>query len=186
MKKSIFKLAFASILFISLASCVDDDAPTIINEEELITTVEYTLINRANVNNVVVYRSVDLDGINGPDMPTTTVTGTLNANAIYDGTVRFLNETVSPAENITEEVLEESLEHEVFYFSDLASVQIEKVDTDSDGNPLGLRTVFTTGAAGTGNVNVVLIHEPIKPNNGTLADASGESDANVTYDIVVQ
>ncbi len=185
MKKQLLKIAFLGLV-ISFTSCIDDDAPILINEEELITTVEYTLTNNADPSNTVVYKRVDPDGDGGSQPPVNTTVGTLRANATYSGSVRFLNETESPAEDITVEVMEESLEHEVFYTAPVAGVQIARLDLDIAGNPLGLRTTFTTGAAATGNLTIVLRHEPTKPNNGTITDAGGETDAQATFQISVQ
>jgi len=185
MRNKILKYAMVSITIASLTSCIDDDAPVIINEEELITTVEYTLTNSADASNIVVLKSVDSDG-DGPDAPVITTAGTLRANSSYSGAVRFLNENESPAEDITEEVMEESLEHEVFYVTSTTGVQITKLDNDTGGNPLGVRTTFQTGAATTGNLTIVLRHEPIKPNDGSLSGAAGETDAQVSLPLSIQ
>ncbi len=183
MKNSIQILAAVALL--SIASCSDDDDVTIINEEELITTVELELTNQADATNVALFKSVDSDG-DGPNAPVITITGTVNANATYDGTVRFLNESIAPSENITEEVIEEADEHEVFYISTLSDVSIAKIDVDSNGNPLGVQTTFQTGAVGTGVLNVVLRHEPTKPNDNTLSGAGGESDVEVAFTFEVE
>ena len=104
MKTSIPFLSIIALLF--MTSCTDDDAVTIINEEELITTVELELTNSADATNVVLFKSVDIDG-EGPDDPVITITGTVNANSTYLGAVRFLNESIAPSEDITEDVIEE-------------------------------------------------------------------------------
>ncbi|WP_124979994.1 type 1 periplasmic binding fold superfamily protein [Nonlabens xiamenensis] len=185
MKKNIFKLAMIFVGAISLTACGDDDNPMVINEEEVITTVEYTLTNTADANDVVVLRSIDADG-EGPNDPIQTVSGDLTANADYEGSIRFLNETENPAENITEEVRDEADEHEVFYITNLSSLQITKTDTDDNNNPLGLFTDVTTGAAGMGNLTIVLRHEPNKPNDNTLAGAGGETDVQVVFEVAIQ
>jgi hypothetical protein len=189
MKKQIFKTALAAVLVTSLVSCGDDDSPEIINEDEVITTLEYTLTNESDNTNVVVFRSFDPDG-NGPDEPILTTTGMLRANSTYAGAVRFLNETdPQDVDNITEEVMEEALEHEVFYTSPIAGLQVNKLDNDSAGNPLGLRTTFETGAAATGNLTITLIHLPKKPNDNTVSDASstgGEPDIEEIFSINIQ
>ncbi|WP_194851266.1 type 1 periplasmic binding fold superfamily protein [Nonlabens antarcticus] len=185
MRYQILKIAITTVLYCVLVSCSDNDVPQLINEEELITTVEYTLTNDTDATNVVVYKSVDADG-SGPEAPTLMTTGTLLANSTYSGTIRFLNESVAPAENITEEVQEESSEHEVFYATSIAGIAITKTDTDSDGNLLGLRTALKTEAPGNGNLTIVLRHEPIKPNDNTLSGAAGETDAQVVYSLIIQ
>lgn len=168
-----------------LTSCDDDDAPVAINQEEVITTVEYRLENTADAGNVVVYESVDDDG-DGPNAPNITIVGNLRANATYTGTIRFLNATVSPPENITEEVIQEAAEHEVFYTSSLSTLSVTKDDVDANNNPLGVETTLTTGAAGTGNLTITLRHEPTKPNDNTLSGAGGETDVEVTFTVDVQ
>jgi hypothetical protein len=183
MKTSIPLLSIIALLF--MTSCTDDDAVTIINEEELITTVELELTNSADATNVVLFKSVDIDG-EGPDNPVITITGTVNANSTYQGAVRFLNESISPSEDITEEVIEEGDEHEVFYSSSLADFSITKIDLDANGNPLGVITTLQTGAIGTGTLTVVLRHEPTKPNDNTLIGAGGETDVQVSFTLAVE
>lgn len=183
MKTTIKTLAILATLA-AFTSC-DDDDPVEINEEEVITTVEVKLTNTADPNNEVTFKSVDNDG-DGPNAPVQTVTGTLMVNATYNGTVEFLNELESPVEDITEEVEEEGDEHEVFYTTTISDLSVTKDDVDADGNPLGLMTTFQTGAAATGTMTVVLRHEPMKPNDGTLANAGGETDVEVTFDVTVQ
>ena len=102
------KLLILSIIgFISFSSCKKDDpvTPVIPNEEELITTLNYTLTNAFDSTDVVTLTFVDLDG-DGGTAPTITG-GSLNANKTYNGTMELLDET-DPAdvEDITEEVLE--------------------------------------------------------------------------------
>jgi hypothetical protein len=183
MKKSIQALSLVAVLF--MTSCTDDDAVTIINEEELITTVELELTNTADATNVVLFKSVDIDG-EGPDDPIITVTGTVNASSTYLGEVRFLNESIAPSEDITEEVIEESNDHEVFYTTSITGLTITKTDVDANGNPLGVLSSFQTGAIGTGILTVVLRHEPIKPNDNTLIGAGGETDAEVSFTFEVE
>jgi hypothetical protein len=183
MKTSIPLLSIIALLF--MTSCTDDDAVTIINEEELITTVELELTNSADATNVVLFKSVDIDG-EGPDNPVITITGTVNANSTYQGAVRFLNESIAPSEDITEEVIEEGDEHEVFYSSSLADFSITKIDLDANGNPLGVITTLQTGAIGTGTLTVVLRHEPTKPNDNTLIGAGGETDVQVSFTLAVE
>ncbi|WP_438961852.1 type 1 periplasmic binding fold superfamily protein [Nonlabens sp.] len=181
MKTTIKTLAILATAAVFI-SC-DDDDPVQVNEEEVITTVELELTNTADTGNVVTFLSVDNDG-DGPNEPVNTVNGTFMANATYSGTVKFLNELETPAENITEEVEEEGDEHEVFYVTSITDLSVSKDDNDLNGNPLGLMTTFQTGNTGSGALTIVLRHEPMKPNNGTLANAGGETDVEVTFENV--
>lgn len=107
-----FKYALLASTLI-FASCSDDDdnAPDPVNEEEVITTLTVTLDSGSDT---VVMQYQDLDG-DGPDAATVTVSGSLTANTVYDGSIVLLNETESPAENVTEEIEEEDLDHQFFY-----------------------------------------------------------------------
>lgn len=177
-------LIFVSSLTVLSCSSDDDHNGDHDHEEELITTVIYTLTNSADNMDVVTLTFTDLDGEGGSD-GTYDVSGPFTAGATYTGAVQLLNETESPADNITEEVENEGDEHEFFYSSD-ADLTIVKTDTDENGNPLGIETTVTAGAAGNGTVTVILKHEPTKPNDGTSAGAGGSTDVEVTFAVSVQ
>lgn len=177
-------LALATITASLFTSCSsDDDAPAIVNEEEVITTVTVSLTSATNGN--VTLTSRDLDG-DGPDAPVFDVSGNLAANTVYTGSVVFLNETETPAENITTEVEEEDDEHQVFFTANGGlDVTTNGFNLDGDGNVLGTSFVVTTGAASTGTYTVTLRHEPTKPNTG-LTDAGGETDVSASFTVTVQ
>lgn len=180
MKTTIKTLSLAAMALF-LFSCDDDDEPESVNEEEVITTVRWTLTNDADPMDEVEFSSVDADG-EGPEAPEVRG-GTLAANATYSGDIIFRNDIED--ENITIEVREEGDEHEVFYVTAITGVSIAKNDNDADGNPLGLETTVTTGDAGTGTINVTLRHEPTKPNDGTLSSAGGETDIQVAFPVTI-
>jgi hypothetical protein len=176
-----YALLASTLIF---ASCSDDDdnTPDPVNEEEVITTLTVTLDSGSDT---VVMQYQDLDG-DGPDAATVTVSGSLNANTTYDGSIVLLNETESPAENVTEEIEEEDLDHQFFYtVGSGLDVAAEYVDADSEGNPLGLIFVLNTGVASSGGLTFTLRHEPNKPNTG-LENAGGSSDIEVTFDVTVE
>ena len=180
---------FLSILCLSFVftSCdSDDDAPAIVNEEEVITTLRLTL-TPANGGNSLTFISQDLDG-DGPNAPViSTPDQSLVANTMYNGTVQVLNETEDPAEDITLEVEEEDDEHQFFYTTggNFSFDTFSYVDFDADGNPVGIMFDAATGDATTGTLTVTLRHEPAKPNTG-LTDAGGETDIQVTFPITVE
>ena len=100
----------------------------------------------------------------------------------------MLNETESPAEDMTEEIEEEDDdEHEFFFTSTVSGLTISKTDVLTVmAILLGLETSLTSGAAGSGSITVVLKHEPTKPNDGTSASAGGSTDIEVTFNVTVQ
>ena len=162
-------------------SCSNDDDPEAVDEEEVITTMTIEL---ESAGNVVTLQTRDLDG-DGPDAPVITV-GNLAANTTYTGSIELLNETETPADNITLEVAEEDDEHQFFFDASGTVTNVTYNDEDGDGNPIGLSFTLTTGDPGPGTIRVTLRHEPKKPNDGTLADAGGETDIAQSFNVVVQ
>jgi hypothetical protein len=178
------KLAAVTFLGITtLISCNNDDGP--VNEEEVITTVTTTLTNGSNV---ITLKSRDLDG-DGPNPPVITVSGNLNSNTVYSGAVTFLNETVTPPDDITVEVKAEGDEHQLFFQAPSAVGTFVYTDADANGKPIGLAFTLTTKSATTGNLLVTLRHLPNKSASGVatgdITNAGGATDAAITYPIVV-
>tara|TARA_B100001093_G_scaffold509794_1_gene574502 strand:+ start:13236 stop:13778 length:543 start_codon:yes stop_codon:yes gene_type:complete len=179
--KSNFKYLVMGLFAVVLISCSkDDDSPEPINEEEVITTMTVVL----NPGNITL-QSQDLDG-DGPNAPSVTVSGNLSANTTYSGSITFLNELESPAENITEEVEEEDDEHQVIFVSSGVSLSVSGLNTDGDGFPLGTEFSLSTVDAGSGTLRIVLRHEPTKPNDGTLTGAGGSTDIDVSFNLTVE
>ena len=184
--KNLRILAIAFVTVISLNSCSKDD-PKPVNEEEVITTVTTTLTGGGQT---IVLRSRDLDG-DGPTPPVVTVSGPLTAGTVYMGSVTFLDETTNPADNITAEVLEEGVDHQLFFQALPSALGVFAYsDLDANGKPIGLQFRLTTAAAAAGGLTVTLRHEPNKSAAGVAAgditNAAGSTDAAVTYPIVVQ
>ena len=178
MKKLLF---IYGLIGLTALSCSKDEVPEEINEEELITTVEVAL-SSAEGNVTLAYRDLDADG---PQPPTISVSGPLKSGVRYVGAITFLNESESPAEDITEEVKEEGLEHQFFYTIGTGlDVTTAYSNLDSEGNPLGTEFTLTAGAVSSGTLTFTLRHEPNKPNTG-LSDADGETDIEVAFDIEV-
>jgi hypothetical protein len=174
---------FTTLLFVS-CSKDDDSTPEPVNEDEVITTLTATLVP-AGQGTTITLKSQDLDG-DGPNAPVITVSGNLSAGVIYNGTIELLNEMESPAEDITEEVEEEDLDHQFFYtIGGGLDVTTSYENNDSEGNPLGTEFTLVAGAASSGALTFTLRHEPTKPNTG-LDDAGGETDIAVTFNLTVE
>lgn len=178
------KFLTAALIISSLfIGCSKDDAPEPVNDEEVITTLTVTLVP-ADGGTAVILQTRDLDG-DGPDAPVIT-TGDLTAGVTYSGSIVLLNETEDPAENITEEVEEENLEHQFFYTSTGGlDITTSDVNLDDDGNLLGTEFTLVAGAVSSGTLTFTLRHEPTKPNTG-LEDARGETDISATFNVSVQ
>jgi hypothetical protein len=181
MKRILFLAAAVAIGF---TSCKKDDPETPDHgddhEEELITTLIYTLTS-ANDTAVFTFRDVDGDGGNPPEI----TEDSLLANTMYTGSVTLLNESETPAEDITEEIEEEAEEHQFFYQLSGTNVTIAYDDVDADGNPVGLLTTVQADSSGHNNLTVTLRHEPNKDaagvSDGDITNAGGETDIEVMF-----
>ena len=185
-RKTLMMSILMAPLFI-MHSC--DKEVEVENEEELITTVTYTLrpMNIAIPTVVCTYKDLDGDGGNAP---TFAISGPLLPNTTYDGTITLLNESESPVEDITIEVEEESVDHQFFY-APSSAITITYNDADTNGNPIGLKTTVKTGAAASNqSIKVTLRHEPNKSasgvKEGNIANAGGETDIEIKYTLNVQ
>ena len=176
---------------LTLAACDDDDdGPVDLGpgEEEVITTVRVSLTAPDGSTAELLAR--DPDGFGGGDTLVTTV-DTLAANTEYDVALTFLNETETPAEDVTEEIAEEDEEHQVFFLpSSGLALTVTATDRDADGRPVGLEATARTLVASGGTLRVVLRHEPDKDADGVaggdIANAGGETDVEVDFPVVIQ
>lgn len=170
----------ASSLFIG---CSKDDDPQAVNEEEIITTMTVTLEPADGSTDVILeFRDLDSDGPNEPEI----TDGILAAGVTYSGSIVLLNEAEEPADNITEEVEEENLEHQFFYtVGSSLDVTTSGENLDDEDNILGTMFTLTAGTVSSGELTFTLVHEPTKPNDG-LESAGGEEDISVTFNVSVE
>ena len=180
----IYKFCTILVLAVLLISCEPKD-PDITNGEELITTLIYEVTD-TNSGEISEFVFRDLDGDDGND-PVITVP-VLKSNSSYSGSIMLLNESVDPTESVDEEVAEEDLDHQLFFDSEVLTVAY--ADTDSEGNPIGLESTFSTGDAGTGTLKITLRHKPSKDAEGVkdndITNAGGETDIEVTFDVSIE
>lgn len=183
----------ALIAMLSFSSCSnDDDDNTPVNEEELITTVTAVYTPQGG-GTAVTLKFKDMDG-DGAAAPVVTVSGPFAKNTTYNGVVTFLNETESPAEDITLEIVSEGDEHQLFYQKtgtlNAFTYGTAPSNFDVNGKVIGLQSVFTTTAEAAGNLTITLIHEPNKSGTnvaaGDITNAAGSTDAKVTFPVTVQ
>ena len=173
------------LTIVLFTACEKDPEPP--NEEEVITTLNY-ILTPSSGGDAITLSFVDLDG-DGGDAPTITG-GTLAADVVYTGRLDLLNEAESPAESITDEITEEDEDHQFFFASSKSDLTVVISDQDADGNPVGLSSTLTAGAAGSGNLTITLRHEPNKSasgvSGGDITNAGGETDIEVTFPIDVE
>ncbi|MFD2828139.1 type 1 periplasmic binding fold superfamily protein [Leeuwenhoekiella polynyae] len=190
----LFAMALVAVIGLNSCSSDDDNTPEEINEEEVITTITVTLVPQTG--ETVTLESRDLDG-DGPDEPVITVSGSLQAGMLYNGSVLLENETETPAEVINEEIQEEADEHQFFYQAssglnaDFAYTDSENTYLNNDvSNPVGLTFNLQAGTASSGIFTITLRHQPSKDaegvSEGDITNAAGETDVQESFDIVIE
>ena len=108
------------IFLISIFSC-SKDTPEIVNEEELITTVELSFNTQGESEQKIRWETT------APN----TAEIILKSNTEYEVQITFLDESdPGDIENINEEIIEEVDEHQVFF--EFSGVTISYVQSDSD------------------------------------------------------
>ena len=180
-------IAFAIIsTSLFLNGCSSDDVvnPPDPNEQELITTLIINLKDSVTLAESS-FQFDDPDG-EGGNPPTRFDTIVVGANKTYFAQIILLNKSVTPIDTISNEVLEEGVDHQFFFTTTDVSTVISYADADANGNPIGLESIWRDGAASNGSILIVLKHQPgIKapaPGNPAL----GETDVQVNFVTRVQ
>ncbi len=177
---------------IALAGCKKDKeedpiTPPPVNEEEVINQITLHFHSLHDVEHKH-FEFYDADG-DGGIAPVIT-TDTLSADSVYNVEIELNNTITDPDENITTEVQDESDVHQFFFQPNGANVTVAYADTDANGLPIGLECVWTVGAASNGTITVTLRHEPDKTaagvSAGDITNAGGETDAEVTFPVVIE
>ena len=190
--KICFEMKSLSIMFILITwivftsgSCDKGEIP---NPEELITTMTYTLTPvGAGPVAVLSFRDLDGDGGTAPVIET----DPLESGTIYLGEIELLNESTTPVEDITEEILAEAEDHQFFYaWTGSNLISIDYNDADSLGFPVGVMTAMALSGPGQGELKITLRHLPDKSaagvNTGNIQNAGGETDIEIIFPVTVQ
>lgn len=185
-------MLLAAVLF---TGCSKDD-PQKEDTPELITKATLTFTPTGGGTAVVV-SATDPDGEGVQDIA---VDGPINlaAGTQYVLTIDLINALVpvgQPGYSITEEVEEEGAEH-MFFFSWTGAVfqtpagdgnidnradAVSYVDLDTNGQPIGLITTWTSaGATATGSFRIILKHQP-ESKTSTSGSSVGETDLDLTF-----
>lgn len=181
---------FMLLTLVTAYSC-DPDDPEPVNEEEIITTLTYTLTPQGGGTSVVLsFKDLDGDGGNAPII----TGGILNNNTVYSAVLQFLNEKKSPVENITNEIEDEGIDHQIFIQASSQTladaIQFSYVDFDTNGKPIGTKIDLSTVNTATGNMIIILRHKPNKSatnvSNGDITNAGGETDIEVAFPIEIK
>ncbi|MFI5151644.1 MAG: hypothetical protein ACHQRM_18105 [Bacteroidia bacterium] len=179
-------LALSVTLVIS--SCKkEEQAVTAPISNEILTT---TILNLQNANNAAdkPWIRYKLIGSNPAVVTSNNADSTLHLmhNATYNCTIVILDETKTPADTVSKVIKERANIH-LFFFRPIPFLTLTDSITDRDTNvpplPVGLTSVMKAGAISTGNLEVILRHQP-NVKNGTYPP--GSTDLDVTYPVKIQ
>lgn len=189
MKTNFFSLFIILSVALSIFSCKKkEESPVADNESELITTIRLRFSEGGTVR-TFTFRDLDGAGGNAP------VVDNINlANGkTYTLELEVLDESnPNKIGNITEEIFEEGDEHQFFFTGTAATNLLTFTYSDKDVKnlPIGLKNSVVTKATGNGQLLVTLRHKPNKAgvnvSNGQIANAGGETDVEVTFNVSVQ
>tara|TARA_R110002049_G_scaffold205044_8_gene375539 strand:- start:715 stop:1290 length:576 start_codon:yes stop_codon:yes gene_type:complete len=179
-------VALVAITFTGCKKDDDDDHDHGHSDEgELITSVELSFIDSANISDTIIFAFRDPDG-EGGNTPTVFDSIFLKKGTTYFMNISFLDESnPNDIEDITEEIKVEDDEHLICY--DLTSLpSLSYTITDSDGQfPVGLESTWRTDLSqniDNGSLKVTLKHQPgVK--NGSCAP--GDTDVEISFPTVI-
>ena len=169
-------LAAIALLLITFTACDKGEETA----EENLTTVEVHLTGTAGFDKKFYWNDTDGDGVaNTIDtivMPPNT--GNVQAHLhVYD-------RSVSPELDITEEIEEENTEHLFTYLVTGANLTIGNLETDANGLPFGITSVWASSDASSGTLNIKLYHEPTDKNNAL--NPGGSVDLDITFPVLIR
>jgi hypothetical protein len=142
-------------LSLLLSSCQKDDTdnPAPVNPGELITTVHLVLTD-------TVSGAIDTVSFNDPDgpggSPPVVDSMIVDAGTVYQLKLVLFDESKNPPFNVSEEIEEEGDRH-LFVFTS-GPAQVTTLDSDVNGNPIGLINSLVANSAGRGSFRVELRH----------------------------
>ena len=122
---------------------------------------------------------------------TNSVNGAFTAGQSYSLALEITNES-DPADIddvLNADIIPEGDEHFFKYNNTLGMGMIRDASdlAGASGSSLGVSTTWTTGAAGTGNLQIILVHEPDSADDSNQfgSTTGGEEDFNITFQGVV-
>lgn len=190
MKKVIYSIFAIAALAISFTSCEKDPVTEPdVTEEELITTVRLIVTDSNNVEHPFVYKVEN--GFGSATQGTVTIdTVKLMLGKMFTYRIEVLNESVSPAADITAEVLSEKDAHLFFLASSpstgAGSITMSNGSKDNQNLPFNQTGTMASGLAGSGTLTITLLHEPTDKNGNSTAATGGETDAEAVFPVLIQ
>jgi hypothetical protein len=174
---------FVFLTFAVFAASCDKENNADPNEGELITTLKVSLREQGTATpQVFIFKDIDGPGGQAPSPFDSII---IKANKTYAASIQFLNEAVSPVDDITLEVNAEADDHQVFYESSIPTLNVTNLNIDANGLPLGITSTWIIGAVAKGTIKITLKHKPGEKATGDLV-AKGETDLEVGFGVKIQ
>ena len=204
LKNLYIKPIIALCLFVLIFACSKDD-PNPIHEEEVITrvTLEVSKVGSSNPTTYTFeveghdhdhddHDDDDHDDEDGDEHEGEHTEIELEANSSYNVSISFYNDSdPDNVENITSEIIEEKDEHQIFYeitdeLSGFSIASASNDTNDSNGNPLFIKSTWTTTGETSGEVVGYLIHSPTSKTGNTRTDFGGSTDVEIEFEVHVE
>ena len=176
-----------SALFLLFSGCSKEEHEPH-DDNELITTVKLQFTSVTSPSSPVktfYWRDLQGDGVVDSIDPIV-----LDKNSTYDMEITLLDETKSPATDITKEIENEGDVHLFVYKATPVGLLNHKTkDLDKNGLALGLKgEVKSQYAGGNGKFSVVLKHQP--PVNGKAtkdgSEEAGSTDLDIEFPVTIK
>ena len=184
-----------SLLFISILlfviSCSKSE-PVAVHEHEVFTRVVLEVKKDGETNYTKYTFEVEGHDDHGHDDHGDEHTEIeLDTNSTYHVGIFFYNDSdPDNIEDVTLEIIEEADVHQVFYeMTEISGFSIAAASDDikdSNGNPLFLKTSWTTTSETSGDVVAYLIHEATSKTGSTRADFGGETDVEIEFEVHIE
>lgn len=182
------KIYYFLLLAVFLCWACTEEEPTEPEiPEQVVTTLRYELIDPGtNETKVLYYQDLDGNGGNEPIIES----DTLLANSIYFGTLEFLNESVSPTENVSDIINAAKEDYQVFFIKNNLQIDFTYADSDGSNNPLGLFVALRTSDSEEGNLIINLQRDLDKFNetvqNGDIIGSTGKTVLQFSIPLVIR
>ena len=197
MLKNFYKYSILIIsVFLLVISC-DKGEPAVVHEHEVFTRVVLEVKKDGETNFKKYTFEVEGHDDHGHDDHGDDDHGDehteveLDTNSTYHVSIFFYNDSdPDNIEDVTLEIIEEADVHQVFYeMTEIPGFSIAAAsdDTkDSNGNPLFLKTSWTTASETSGDVKAYLIHEATSKTGSTRADFGGATDVEIEFEVHIE
>jgi hypothetical protein len=153
-----------------------------VEEEENITTVKVTLTPvTGGTAQTFTWKDVDGPGGNAPIIDQIVLPASIPSTC----SLQFLDESKTPAVDITPEIIAEGTDHQVYYEATGVSVTVTSLNSDANSLPLGNTSFWGNSGAGNGSMKITLKHKPGAKKAGDAVTV-GETDIEVTFPVKIQ